>query len=386
MRYLFHACIATVVVSCSINQKELFYAEPENYSIDTIIRNYTADHTARYTGGSDLITHGSETWLMMNFCGAGKIMFLNIQADSVIEIPFYNPDCKKAYTAIKPEGIYVITLTGSIIFYEQGTAAPKILMDLFRDVPAFRASGLTPEWYKAGSDQYIRIQDHYLYFRVNKNLDDEHGFYSKYTVGYPISARLNLKTKAVDFFGKMPKYVSHGEYGLLSDIYDLYMGDSVIYSRPVNGEVTVINTKTGKTTELNIASRFQTRPIEKFRYSPLKKPIEQRERKMGHAVYSAHYEALFYNPYDEHYYRIFQPAMEKYNAEGLLNSGFDKQNVLMVFNKNLQLTEEIILPIRSERIAKLRPVQKGIEILLSDELTVGPTTARFQLLRILGKK
>ena len=383
LKFLFPAVIL-IALSCSIHTKELFYSEPENYTIDTIVRTYTVDYTARLTGGSDLITYRDETWIMLNFCGAGKLTFLNLHKDSVIEIQVNNPECKKLFTAIKKEGIYVIMDDGRVLLYPHGSKIPGYLFKL-TDIPEFNVSGLKPEWYKPGADQQINIPVDIVYFRINQDYDDENGTYSKYDIAYPISAKLNVKTKAIEFFGKTPRYVAHGDYGFLSDIYDLYIGDSIFYSKPINGEITLINTTTGSATEFDIPSSYQYDPVKEFHFSPLKKAVNQRDKKMAHSTYSAYYEALFYNPYDEHYYRIFHPEMPKYNADGLLNTGFDKGNVLMVFDRNLKLIEEVVLPLKYERVIKLHPLQNGVELLVPGAMTVEKSNVTFQLLRITRK-
>jgi len=377
---------ALALVSCTAADDGIAYSEPENYTVDTVVRTYTLDYTARFTSGSDLLTFRGETWVLTNVCGAGKLVFMNLVKDSVIELKLENPDCLKVHTAMKAEGIYVILSDGDVLLYPTGSAIPQRQLNLFTDVKGFRESGMTPEWFKPGSDQHTNSASDELFFRVNQRYEDSSGIYSRYTVGFPVTAKLNLRTREVSFFGSMPHYVTNGSYGHLSHLYDLYSGDSIFYSTPINGTVIILNTRTGKVAELNRPSSYQQRPIEEFRYLPGKDPAMQRDRKTDHGTYSAQYEPLFYNPYDGHYYRIFHPELLKYAENGLLHTEFDKQNILMIFDHNLALTEEIVLPFKAKRTSRLRPVKNGVELILPDLHTIDRSHITYQLLRISRKR
>ena len=376
-----------ILAACSVSNKELSYTAPENYFIDTISRTWNYDMTARYTGGGDLLAYRNDIWSLTNLCGANMLVFTNIAKDSVIELMLMNPDCGKVHPYMNEEGIYVILQDGRVLLYPHGSKYPSLKYNLLTDIPAFKESGLAPEWYKAGSDEKIRTENDWMYFRVNQNYDDSLGKYSNYMVGFPTTAKLNLKTKEVQFFGSMPKYVADGNYGHLSMLYDLYVGDSVIYSTPIHGNITVINTQSGKASTVKSSSDYQRGRVEKFEYKKDIPLTEQRGSKAEHSTYSAMYEPLFYNPYNDHYYRVFHPAMEKHSEDGLLNTEFNKFNILMIYNKDLKLIDEVVLPVRSGRTTKLWPVQNGVEFVISnsDLHTITNKSVTFKLLRITEK-
>jgi hypothetical protein len=377
--------VALAIFSCKVSHNEALSTEADNYIFDTIVRRYKVDFNTQLVSGQDLVYIGDNAWLQYSFCKRGQLVFCNTDSDSTMILNLLNPDCQKIHGTINPGGIYVVTSHDKVLYYENGVFLPVVIMDLNKDVPEFAGSGMKAEWYKPGSDQKYRIPEDVIYFRVNQEWDSLHGKYSHYKAGYPISAKLNAKTRKLDFFGKTPKFAAYDDYGLLSNVFDLYIGDTIIYTDAISGRIKVVNTLTGEETDLIQQSRFQTAPVREFHYSKLRKHSGMREAKWEHGLLSASYEPLFFNPHDEKYYRLFHPQMNKYRADGLQNSDYDKITILMVLDRNLKLLEELVLPVNGSHFVKLFPSREGLTIPLKTGIKQEGEYAVFQYLRVRKK-
>jgi hypothetical protein len=268
------------------------------------------------------------------------------------------------YSELKAKDLVILTMDGKVWRYCNGTTEVEEICNVFAD-PEFKKSGLIPWEYNPGGNQYIRVPENVIYFNLRQDYDDSTGKYSKKEWGFPNFARLNLEDSSVQLFGKEPEYISNRNYGLHSMQYSLCIGDSIITSNACNGEIGIINTQSNKTKTIRIKSRYDTVLIEKFNYKG--DFSDKKNAKFKHGLLAPNYESLFYNPYNGNYYRIFHPKIEEFNAQGLNNTEYDKEAVLMVFDKDLKLLDEVLLPVKtSPRILKLFPIKDGVAIALPD--------------------
>lgn len=366
-----------IIQSCE-SSKQLAEKPTFNYELDTISKTYKHDFTARYTGGIDVLTIGERNFVAYNYCGDNTIKVINHFNDSVYIIPQDNTDCNTIYTRIMGDKFYVIDTENKVSIHDHYGQKHE-LFDLMK-FEKFKNSGLTVEWNKTGSDQNVNIPKDVLYFRVNQNFYDSLGVYSDYDAEFPAFAKLNVQTKEIDFFGETPYASVYFEYGFNSNYYDLYVGDSIITSTAINAQIEIINTVDGMLTKKEVKSQYDTSPIEKVYYPEGRESVNEIKNK--HALVSANYESLFYNPWTEHYYRIFHPAIDEYNENEELNTEFDKKSVLMVLNKELELVDEIEIPVRRRMILKLYPSKNGIAISLPELFEVDKKSVIFKFLEI----
>lgn len=366
-------------LGCTSQQKMNEYVSHFRYEYDTITRTYHSDFTKGYTGGIDVIFQDSTLLQIYNFCRANEIKIVDYTNEVAYSLPQYNPECDQIYTTLRGNDVYVTTRDNKIYVYCDKGQERQLLVDLM-EIDQFKQSGLTVEWSKPGGDQQVNVSDNTLYFRVNQNYHDSLGKYSVPDYDFPAFAKLNLETKELNFYGNMPYWDVYSEYGFVSDCSDLYVGDCIIAHNKVNGEIEKINTMTGETLKKVIKSRFDIVPIKKVNYPEDKRDVNN--IKMKHYVLSPYYEPLFYNPYTNYYYRIFHPAMDEFNADGLLNTAEDKKCVLMVLNADLKLIDEVLLPINDGMILKLTPTENGVEIYLPELANRTEEKAIFKFLRI----
>lgn len=377
MKVLFYLSIFIVTIQgCASNREVVSHEGKLDFQFDTIYHNYSVDLTKQITGGTDL--HVSDTSLILtyNYCGKNQLICLNPLKDSYTALNL-ETGCLKVFTKQTKTGYYALNRNGNLFFFntEEQQKIPdaikldfsgiqgKIMTNLKSD-SLLSNLGLDIEQYKPGSGMLYNISDSILYFRVMKSFDTDKGLYSKKNSGFPIFCRYNISTGEKRFFGSKPLSVERSWYGLCSEIYDLYVGDSIIVSEGVNAKIKIINTRNNKTKTVEVKSKYDTKPIKEF---VLPRNMENaKTSKLQHFLQSPLYEAVFYNPYTKCYYRIFHPALDKYNSNGLLNTSYDKNCILMVLDKNFKLIDEVVLPLKATQAFQLRPIKSGLEVCLPD--------------------
>jgi len=351
------------------------------YEYDTIFKTYNANFTQRYVGGIDVLTENNTTYVAYNYCGDNTIKLINLSNDSIIVISQYNTDCEQMNTRIVNNDIYTIKQDNKVYIYCEGDKKAELICDLMT-IPTFKQSGLVVNWYKEGGDQHVNISKNNLYFRVNYNYDDSLGVFSKMDFGYPSIAKIDLETNNVSFFGPRPYFDKYQTYGLPSRCFDLYIGDSIITSNGINGEINIINTLSGEITEKEVKSGFDTIPIKKY-HPPENDNRDKTHSLMQHFIESPFYESLFYNPKTRYYYRIFHPHMDERNKDGELNTQYDKQSVLMILNDEFELLDEVLLPPQKRlQMIKLYPADNGVIIDLPEFREVLPEKITFSYFKV----
>ena len=394
MKVLFYlSIISTIIIQgCASNKNVASYEGKLSFIFDTIYHDYSVDLTKQITGGTDL--HVSDTSLILtyNYCGNNQIVCLDPLNDdySILNL---ESGCLKVFTKQTKTGYYVLKRDGELLTYDQSDESKipnalklnaagiqgKVLTNLKSDSLLWKL-GLDIEQYKPGSGMLYNIPDSIFYFRVMKSFDTDKGVYSKESSDFPIFCRYNLVTREKRFFGKKPLSVERNWYGLCSEIYDLYIGDSIIVSEGANAQIKIINTLQNKTKTITVKSRYDTTPIKEF---VLPKSRENAKTlKLQHFLESPLYEAIYYNPYTKYYYRIFHPAIDKYNSNGLLNTSYDKPCVLMILDQNFSLVDEVILPLKAAQAFQLRPIKSGIEVCLPDLNIQTSKNSKFAFLKI----
>lgn len=100
-------------------------------------------------------------------------------------------------------------------------------------------------------------------------------------------------------------------------------------------------------------------------YVPLPEPDTARYREIGndflHEVMLEHnfYTGIVYDEYNQVYYRFFNKAMPRKNADGLLNTLEDKEFGLTILDTNLQIIGDVSWPWSEHRVVQY-PTSKGL--------------------------
>jgi hypothetical protein len=379
---------AIIVVSffftnCSITKEKDVELSPFLYSIDTINRQYDIGMTGSVAGGPDLHLTDSSQCRIYNCCSLNKLILIDHFSLGFGSFYQLNPNCEKQFTKKTENGIYLMNRAGDLYFYENNKTLPKIISNLNKDSILFKL-GLDLEQFRPGSRMYVNVADSIMYIRLMKSFQATKGKYSRKDSGYPIFCKYNIVTEKKQFFGSQPKHIEHFYYGLHSVLYDLYIGDSIYTSECINGNITVINTLDNSVKTITSKSKFDTVEIKPFIIR--KNMKDPKSLKMKHALLSPYYEALHYNPYNGYYYRIFHPALSEMNENGLFNTSYDKQCVLMIFDENLKLVDEKMLPIKTDRCFSLFPIENGIEMYIPDAFEFSESSSKYSFLKITHQK
>lgn len=350
-----------------------------DYTFDTIYKTYALDMTDRLTGGPDLLVNDTSCEIVYNYCGRGKLVVFDQHSDRFRTFTQFNPDCRKVYAKRTGRGLYVLTRFGALYFYDEETGKAQLQHDFQEDSVLFRL-GLDVEQYKPGSSMQVNVPDEVFYFRVMQSFDTDSGTYSGLDNGFPVFCKFNLRTKEIQLFGSQPGFAQHSTYGLNSNLYDLYVGDSILTSSGIDGNIAVINTLTGRTSVTELRSRYDTVPIRPFIFPEDGK--NARSLKMKHGILSPLYEPLYYNPYNRLYYRVFHPGMPEYREDGALNTNYDKTCVLMIMDNKFRILDEKILPVKGTHCFSLFPRKDGVAIYLPDLFDFSKERAIYGFLKI----
>ena len=344
-------------VSCSLkNNNEFIFTSKNKYYVDTIFKTIKTKFNEGYIGGIDLFNNDTINKIVYNFCKTNRVKIIDIESNKVDEIINYNPSCEFIYTDVKDSFYY--TLTNNILCKTSKFNNSNAIFYNLRNYEGYRKTGLCPGAIKPGGDQHVNVPKNIFYFRTSIDYENESGIYSNRVYNYPIFCKLNLDDFTFKYFGK--DHMTN--FGYLDNTFDLYKGDSILISYSQNATIEIINTISGKVSKKNIKSIFDNCKIKKWNGRKIRDDIKN--EKFKHALLNPSYESLFYNPYNKKYYRVFHPKLDEFDQDGLQNSESNKRSILMIFDENLKLIDEFILPYNTLQILKIYPTKKGVEILL----------------------
>lgn len=351
------------------------FSQSLSYSIDTIFKSYSTELTDRTKGAPDLHITDSFFTMILNYCGPGELAVLDHHSDTFRKLLTFTGDCRDIYTKYTPEGIYMLNQDGYLLHYTETSRQGKIVANLLKDSLLYTL-GLDIEQSKTMSNMHVNVSESTFYFRLMQSFENPRGTYGYKRIrqGAPLFCKYDLKDKTMAFFGH--QYHTNRRFGFLNKFFDLYIGDSIFISEAVSGKVTVINTLTNVTSITEVRSAYDTVPI-----IPYKSPHKFKKRlpaKIAHGNATAEYEALYYNPYTDYYYRIFHPA-PALNAEN--GQPKEKESVLMILDQRFRLVDEYLLPFRQTGRVLL-PTENGVDMHCPDLYDFTKTYSTYAYLRI----
>jgi hypothetical protein len=369
--------------SCATGEQAKIYGSPPqsalDYQIDTIYTTYQTELLDRMQGGPDLHVTDSFFMEIRNYCGPGELLLLDHHSTAFRKLLTFTGDCRDIFTKYTSQYTYMLNGDGILLQYTTNSRQGKIIANFNADSSLYKL-GLAVDQSKPGGNQYVNVSENVFFFRVMHSFETNKGIYGLRKMRYeePLFCKYDLTSKKMEFFGNNPE--KNTRYGHLDVIYDLYRGDSIIVTEAISGKITIIDTKTNTTTSQETRSSYDTLPTPELQ-SPRK--FENRKMaKVEHGLYSASYEPLYYNPYTHCYYRIFHPAMPREKGNGLLNTAYDKECVLMILDENFRIIDEKLLPIKQQRLHALFPVKNGIQIYFVDLYDFTKTYSTYAYLRV----
>lgn len=370
--------------ACGTSEQIKIYSSPAesvlSYQFDTVYSSYAMDMTNRVTGAPDLHVLDTSLYLVRNYCGAGELIITEFNSTNFRRLLMFNPSCNDVYTKVSSDVVYALLQDDAFFKFTSASRQGKGLGKLMTD-SVLNTLGLAIDDYKSGANMYVNVSNNIFYFRVRQNYDTKKGKYSKVRHGYPFVAKYDIETHDIRFFGNVPDYIAEQHYGLNSTIYDLFIGDSIIVSEAPSGKISVINTVTNAISDIEVKSTYDTLPIQKFK---MPHKFENRKTaKVEHSLVSPQYGAMYYNPFTQCYYRIFHPAMPREKENGLLNSDYDKQCVLMILDKQFNLIDEKLLPLKTGNAHAILPIKNGVQLYLPELFDYTKEYTKTAYLRII---
>lgn len=199
---------------------------------------------------------------------------------------------------------------------------------------------------------YIRILPHRS--KVKYKTFDEKPFLLRFNAS-------NGKYDIIKLFNK--RIIGKGRpYGYLDFYYLINRMNNVIVSYPSDGEIDIFDLDSLKWKKLIKPSRFDTG----FVFYDKKKKEDTKDAKILHNKLSHEYHSLTYNQYTEKYYRIFSKALNRYDEKGFATNEEEREYILMVFDLDFNLIDEIELPNINSFYALL-PIENGVLINIVQE-------------------
>lgn len=172
-----------------------------------------------------------------------------------------------------------------------------------------------------------------------------------------LDAYIDLETEKVALLPiKYPVKYQNEFYGIATNPSRTVVEDYSIYSFPVDPNIYCYDRMKDTLLVYGGRSAFQ-----KAAANPLDKKYKNDiEKQFQHLVLSPNYVKILYDKYRALYYRFFLQDIPLKNEEGLYNTWQDKKLVLMVFDNEMKLIEEVDLGINKYYFHKSFVSQKGL--------------------------
>lgn len=155
-----------------------------------------------------------------------------------------------------------------------------------------------------------------------------------------ISSQFNLKTKQITPLPiTYPILYQEDYYGFTNHVFSTYTDSLNVYTFPMTPNISVYNRYTGSYKILGGKSKYQQQPP--LTLSPRQKNDDK--AKVEHFSRAPFYYKVYYNPFQNYYYRFFSPTLAEKNEDGLFNRYGDRKHILMIFDEQFRLIDEIKL-------------------------------------------
>jgi len=155
-----------------------------------------------------------------------------------------------------------------------------------------------------------------------------------------ISSQFNLKTKQITPLPiTYPILYQEAYYGFNNHVFSTYTDSLNVYTFPMTPNIYVYNRYTESYKILGGKSKYQQQlPLA---LSPRQKNNDK--AKMEHRSRAPFYYKVHYNPFQNYYYRFFSPILPEKNEDGLFTRNGDRKHILMIFDEQFRLVDEIEL-------------------------------------------
>ena len=128
-------------------------------------------------------------------------------------------------------------------------------------------------------------------------------------------------------------------YGYANHTYREANDSLNVYSFPVDPNIYLYNRLSGNYKTVGGKSKYQ----KQLANTLSRKQKDDEKTKIEHFSIIPFYYKVHYNPFQNYYYRFFSPGLSQKNEEGLFNKNSDREHILMIFDEQFKLIDEIKL-------------------------------------------
>lgn len=309
-----------------INDRQ-FSSTIESYTVPTLIE---LDSTCQfYNSGS---TFSLDSSIYLSFINrksfdleiynlTEKKPIKNIKLTSIDPIGWNNLPERVAY--LNSDSIFILTPHELYLISDEGTLLKKYKL------PFGTFAVMGNEFDLSFSERRVGIQ--YINSLKGRNSDE---FYNQ-----PLEVFVDIKSGAISYSSQTSTLLyKEGYYGLSDLAQRTDLGAKTIYTFAYDPNIYLEAKKDLKTEVYGGKSRYQN-PI-------LSMTPQEQNNLILHRIYSSStptYYRITYDPYKKLYYRLFINAKTEYNEYGGQIELFEHEKYLMVFDKNLNLLDELEL-------------------------------------------
>lgn len=143
----------------------------------------------------------------------------------------------------------------------------------------------------------------------------------------------------INFPIQYPTLYTNNYYGFANHIFRTVKDSLSIFSFPIDPNIYIYNRREDSLRIIGGKSRYQLNAA-----IPLSRKLKKdSNKKLEHLASVPFYHQILYDPFRKLYYRFFSKELNIKNDDGTYNNWGDKEIVLMVFNENFDLLDEIDL-------------------------------------------
>jgi len=171
---------------------------------------------------------------------------------------------------------------------------------------------------------------------------------------------LNLNNNKIEVFDLERPNIDEKIQQALQDNTMYVINESKIYVAFAFSKMGLLyDIKSKQTDTINLQSKSDT--IKQFVYTQKNTKIKSsHERLIKTIIYNSYYQQLTFNPFKNHYYKLFYKKLDENNSNGLKNTLSEKRIVLQLYDSKLHLINEIELPYGFSYCNLLLPSKSGI--------------------------
>lgn len=211
-----------------------------------------------------------------------------------------------------------------------------------------------------GSGNYVELyKDSFLIVPVAPGMENGRK-YSDLLKPFPLFAKINRYTDKLSYLRyETPQHYLGYDHYVYHAVQSLVVGDLLYLYYAYSDQVDVYSLSRNKVIgQRSVKSMYQEDPVRPIPADELHDPV----KKARYMVESANYGPMIYNPYKQHFYRIFYGELPEKNDRDEFTISSDKRCSICIYDRNFSFLGEYRLPKGIYSITGVTPVPEGMLI------------------------